>query len=429
MVAAETTIYLNAADAVPAANLLDSMGINTHFAFTDSPYVTRYNEIRTKLTELGLHHARDVLHGYVADLATVGVTTTILAEPNLGSPVSFRDRIKALNAVEPVVDAVEGANEPDMFWQRLHISWRGKSYPEGPVVWQQDLFRVFKADPATSGLTIIGPSLGLAGMPNAQPPKAWIGLYAYADWGNFHPYPYNGNPFGPSLVYGGLRSFYAQGTFPSVGLDQSPDAYRAYRAIYNSAPMAATETGYPTGPHFSSEELQAKYLPRLYAENFRLGLKRTYVYQLLDNVQDPTGRDADASFGLLRYDLSERPSFQAVAALAKLLREPIGLGEAPPSGLQLTLTIAGIQTFPDASHVHHLLLRQTDGALLLLLWHEVSGEDTSTVPRRPIEVPVLPTRITANVPVRFTTREHRSEPTINVVVGVPDSLLAIGISN
>jgi hypothetical protein len=426
--AGEATTLLNAADAQPAAALLDSMGINTHFPFTDSAYATRYADVRAKLVALGLHHVRDAPNGHMADLATAGIMTTMLAEPSSGTPVALRDRVKALNAHGPVVDAVEGANEPDMFWQRLHIAWQGQGYPEGPALWQRELYAAFKSDPATAALTIIGPSLGLAGMPNATPPASWKGLWEYADWGDFHPYPYNGNPFGPPLAYGDLHLFYTDGTFPSVDIDQSPDAYRAYRSIYGSAPMAATETGYPTGPYFTSEVLQAKYIPRVYVEYFRLRIRRTYLYQLLDNIQDPTGRDADASFGLLRYDLSERPSFGAVAALARLLAEPRGPGSAVPAGMRLTLRVTGVGTFSDASRVHNLLLKRPDGTLLLLLWDEVSGEDASVTPRRPIEVPPLPATIEASDPVRFVVDGIQGQAAQSIHIQVTDALLAIEIA-
>ncbi len=424
----ETTTRIDAAEAVPAAAFLDSIGVNTHFTFNDSPYATRYAEVRSKLAALGLRHVRDVLHPHVSDLAGLGISTTVLAEPNLGTPESFRDRVKALNAQGVAVDAIEGANEPDMFWKRLRISWKGQGYPDGPVLWQRDLFQTFKADPATSRLTIIGPSLGLAGMPNAQPPGSWGGLREYVDWGNIHPYPYNANPFGPELAYGTLSSFFHSGTFPSVTVDEAPDAFRAYQAIYGAGPYAATETGYPAGCWFTSEALQAKYLPRLYAEYFRLGLKRTYIYQLLDSEQDPTGRDPEGGFGLLRYDLSERPAFQAVAALTRLLARPAGPGAAAPQALHLTLTVTGVGDFPDASRVHHLLLRRADDSLLLLLWHEVSGEDTSSQPRRPVAVPPLPARLDADQPVRFTVEGQDGAPAAGVDLSVPDSLVAVEIA-
>lgn len=426
--AGEATTQIEAAAAVPAAAFLDSIGVNTHFLFENTPYAIRYAEVRSKLAVLGLHHVRDVLHPYVRDLARLGIRTTVLAEPSLGTPESFRDRIKALNADGAAVDAVEGANEPDMFWKRLRISWKGQGYPEGPVVWQRDLFQIFKADPATAKLTIIGPSLGLAGLPNARPPESWKNLRKYVDWGNFHPYAYNANPFGPELAYGTLPSFFHNGTFPSVTVDEAPDAFRAYQSIYGPGPYAATETGYPAGHRFTSEELQAKYLPRLYAEYFRIGLKRTYLYQLLDSAQDPTGRDPEASFGLLRYDLSERPAFRTVAALTRLLARPAGPGGAVPGALRLTLTVTGVGDFPDASRVHHLLLRRPDNSLLLLLWHEVSGEDTSSKPRRPVAVPPLPARLDAGQPVRFKVEERDDELATGIDLSVPDSLVAVEIA-
>lgn len=425
---------LDPAQARPVAALLDSMGVNTHFSFADTPYEARYPEVRRKLMALGLHHVRDLLTDRAADLAQLGITTTILAEPNTMSPQAAQARVKALNAHGPVIDAVEGANEPDMFWPRLHITYEGQGYPDGPVNYQRDLFRAFKADPATAALPIIGLSLGLAGMANATP--SLHGLRPFVDWGDVHPYPYNGNPFGPNLRYGGLGSFFHDGTFPSVYIDPSPDALRAYRDIYGPGPMAVTETGYPTGPHFTREALQARYLVRLYAEYFRLGFQRTYVYQLLDSVEDPTGRDPDASFGLLRHDLSERPSFGAVQEFAHLLSRPAGPGPAAPSNLTLSLRVAGVPGFPDARRVHHLLLSRPDGTLLLLLWHEVSGEDASTDPRRAIAVPKLPAQLDASEPITCRVRELEAGrerravagPQASLALEVPDSVIAVEIA-
>ena len=199
-----------------------------------------------------------------------------------------------------------------------------------------------------------------------------------------------------------------------------------------SAPIRPSTGPVPTRrlrPYwFTSEALQAKYLPRLYAEYFRLGLKRAYLYQLLDSDQDPTGRDPEAGFGLLRYDLSERPAFQAVAALTQLLARRTGPGSAVPLTLQLTLTVTGSGDFPDASRVHHLLLRRADGSLLLMLWHEVSGEDTSSQPRRPIAVPPLPARLDADQPVRFTVEGQDGVPATGIDLSVPDSLVAVEIA-
>jgi hypothetical protein len=432
---ATATVVLAATQAAPAQALLDSMGVNTHFSFAGTPYASGYAAVKAKLVALGLHHVRDLLTTRTTDLASVGLTSTVLLEPNTTSPEAGQARVKALNARRVVVDAVEGANEPDMFWHRLGISYHGQGYPAGVAAYQRDLYRAFKSDPATASLPVIGMSLGLAGMANAVPPPALHGLRAFVDWGDVHPYPYNGNPFAPVRHYGGLASFYRQGTFPSVYLDEYPDALRAIAPIYARGPMAATETGYPAGRHFTSEALQARYIPRLFAEHFRLGFKRTYLYQLIDSTQDATGRDPDACFGLLRYDLSERPAYRSLRRFAHILLEEAGPGGAVPAGLRLRLTVHGQGDFGDATRVHHILLSRPDGSLVLLVWDEVSGEDASTDPRRPVAVPRLAAELVASAPVTIRMRDiaggdgdvMREGAGVAWRFSVPDAVVAIDI--
>jgi hypothetical protein len=51
------------ADAAPvpaksAASFVESIGVDTHFSYTDTPYVSRFQEVKAKLAELGVHHIR-----------------------------------------------------------------------------------------------------------------------------------------------------------------------------------------------------------------------------------------------------------------------------------------------------------------------------------------------------------------------------------
>jgi hypothetical protein len=275
-------------------------------------------------------------------------------------------------------------------------------------------------------------------MANATPPRALDGLRASVDWGDVHPYPYNGNPFAPDRRYGGLASFYRQGTFPSVNVDEYPDALRAYGRIYGKGPMAATETGYPAGPHFTSEALQARYVPRLFAEHFRLGFKRTYLYQLADTLRDAGGHDPDGCFGLLRYDLSERAAYRSLRRFAHVIAEAAGPGGAVPTDLRLRLILHGQGDFNDAARIHHVLLSRPDGAWLLLLWNEVSGEDASTDPRRPVAVPRLAAELMPSAPVIVRIREMdqgdgvtprlTAGPDAPLRFSVPDAVIAIDIA-
>ncbi len=71
--------------------------------------------------------------------------------------------------------------------------------------------------------------------------------------------------------------------------------------------VQATETGYHNYiPHGGvSEEADGKYTVRELAEFFRCGVYRTSKYELVNQGQP----GQEGVFGLLRNDLSEKPSF------------------------------------------------------------------------------------------------------------------------
>jgi hypothetical protein len=121
-----------------------------------------------------------------------------------------------------------------------------------------------------------------------------------------------------------------------------------------------------------------------------------------------------------------RPAFCPFASLAHLLAEPAAAKPAPPAGLRPTLTVTGVGRFPDASRVHHLLLRRASGTLLLL--HEVSGEDASVTPRGTIAAGPLPARSKASAPPIFVVGGETKIATRAADILVPEGLLMIEIT-
>jgi hypothetical protein len=83
-----------------------------------------------------------------------------------------------------------------------------------------------------------------------------------------------------------------------------------------SKAVISTETGYhnvvnTTVGHIGlPEDIAAKYIPRIYLEQFNSGISRTLSYELIDVDKDPT--DPEKNFGLLRNDGSEKPAFVAL---------------------------------------------------------------------------------------------------------------------
>jgi hypothetical protein len=218
--------------------------------------------------------------------------------------------------------------------------------------YQQKLYASVKGDPALAGLQVLGPAVGWpATADQLGDISAWL------DRGNFHPYP-GGNP-------------------PYHNLDEE----RLHAAAASSSkPLVATEIGYhsdlaTTGGHLpASERAIAIYMPRLVLEGFRGGVERSYIYQLADPWTDanrPAGVSREEnSFGLLRSDLSRKPSFLALRNLMRVT----DAGPAPvasPDGVRLALEGAG-------ADVRQLLLRSADGSYALVLWRSVSVWDPAS---------------------------------------------------
>lgn len=388
-----------------ADTFVDSLGVCTHWDYPDTPYGGAYEDVKRRLLESGIRHQRTSFNDRNVDLGHAGVRTTLLVNADQGTPTELCERIKALNAAGARIDAVEGPNEPDFFWISRHTTYQDKGFPEGVLAFQQDLYAALKKDPATASLPVIGPALGKTYNPGEGFPNPFVkgSFTAAVDWGNFHPYP-GGNPFSVPFPYAGIEKYYWHGNFPSGSLDEFPAAFDTYRPPFDPKPMAATETGYATDrPSGTSEAAQAKYLPRLYAEYFRLGIVRTCTYEFVDEFTNPA--DREANFGLLHHDLSPKPAFGALKNLIALLGEPDVPPGFKPGDLNYRLEIGPAPGGYDRTQaVHHLLLQKSDGTFYLTLWHEIANEDASSTPHRQLRPPPMPTVVTLR-PSEFARAE------------------------
>ena len=84
------------------------------------------------------------------------------------------------------------------------------------------------------------------------------------------------------------------------------------------------------------QEVVGRYLPRLLVEQYRMGVHRTFLYELCDFPNS-------GNYGLLHADGAPKPAFNAVKSLLNLLADPgppidaaaaglRGRGERPPCG-------------------------------------------------------------------------------------------------
>ena len=325
-----------------AGAFVDSIGVNTHFSYSDTIYDSRFAQVKAKLSELGVRHIREGLmpdrpdqYEFLRDLAGAGVRSTlILGDPNEG-PENLDELLATLRTeLRGTVAAVEGPNEFD--------SWGGSDWQPRLVDYQRRLYSAIKGDPALASLPVLGPSIV-----QRRNQESLGDISGTLDYGNFHPYP--------------------DGFSPEEGIGDNIE-----RAVGNSGskPLVATETGYHTtegwsGEHNAvSEAAMATYIPRLYLEYFRRGVARTFSYELLD--EKPGDDDRENNFGLLRNDLSEKPAFGALRNLITILDD---------RGPAFTPGAVAYSLGDEATGVHHLLLQKSDGSYYLALWRAVDVWD------------------------------------------------------
>jgi hypothetical protein len=334
----------------PAGGFLDSVGVNIHVTYYDTAY-RRAGEWIPLLRDLGVRHVRD---GLVLDapplverlgaLSKAGIRVTGIT--GVDQPID-RQLELATGPLAPMLAAVEAPNELDI---------------SGLPSWQTRLASYLPA--LRKGLEqrgrtpLVGPSFVFEA--NIRETRRLAGNW---DVTNLHPYP-GGKP-------------------PE---DVIADALRNVREQTPGKPVVATETGYhnavrTTGDHPpTSEEAAGDYIPRLLLSSFAMGVQRTFLYEFLDQKPDPGRANRELNFGLLRHDLTPKPSYRALQTLLRVVRS------SPGEGARLKVAV---QLAP--RDVRALVLERDDGSRVLALWRDASV--WSVDQRKP--TPVAPARVRA----------------------------------
>jgi hypothetical protein len=163
---------------------------------------------------------------------------------------------------------------------------------------------------------------------------------------NIHPYP-NGAPPEKALAR----------PLDRFGVDPQREAVWATESGYHDA-LGAGHVFEPVLP-----QVAARYDVRLLLEYFRRGIRRTYLYELLDERPDPAGTSPEQHYGLVAADGAPKPAFRAVAELLRIVR-------SRGSGLTAHVQVEA----PGA--VHAMALWRRTGSLVLALWPTDSVWDT-----------------------------------------------------
>jgi hypothetical protein len=392
--------------AMSAYDFVNSIGVNTHLNYFDRTY-GNFQLVERELKSIGIRHLRDGVHLMNADynkavysrwsqLGNAGIRFDAVLDPRSKLGPLTPDKLNQVNALANyTIESFEGANEMDISntpdWQSVDR------------IYESEIHRTVRSMKDGTSIEVIGPSLA-----NAANGLKVGNMSDDIDYGNLHPYPAAKMP---SAVF--------------------PEQSRLAKAVSSNRKVFVTETGYHNALHDSSDQpavseaAAAKYIPRLFLENFLHDIPRTYLYEFLDEATDPGLTSFQMHWGLVRSDGSEKPAFTAVKNLISELND-----SAEPASLKELAYSLNAQS----ASIHHLLLQKADGQFYLILWQEVPSYDYQD--QRSIAVSPQPITLTLQQNAKeVTTYEPAvvSQPlqvyknVASVLLQVPDHPLVVQI--
>lgn len=349
-------------------DVYDSVGVNTHWYFGGAyQYQPQFSSLVALLNGAHIRHFRDGVYAqgtntpsYLTQMYSTLAANGIHAE--LIVPQSTTITAAQLEAglqLYPGIEAIEPPNEWDI---NGGSTWTSTLLAEEPAILQAG---------HALGLTVLGPALTQPGS------YSQLGNIAqYMDYNNIHAYfggrnPENGGWGGPDAE----GNYYGSLPWNLDLLQMDAPNVQGY----------ATETGYVTTSTPTQNEVpetvEGAYAPRAVMEFFKRGIKRTYIYELID---DPSG-SGQQGYGLLRTDLSAKPAFTALSNLLKILQDTNT--QFAPESLNYSLT-------GNMSVVETALFEKSNGDFYLAVWLNGSIYDVNNL----VATPIAPQPLTLSVP-------------------------------
>ncbi|MDB5026645.1 MAG: hypothetical protein JWO66_334 [Candidatus Eremiobacteraeota bacterium] len=320
--------------------LADSIGVDVHLHYTGTAYADSFPAVQTLLVDSGIRHIRDGVidttwqpfYDHLNALGRAGVHADLITSVNQSTALlaSYPSRVS---------DAIESFEGPNEYDRSGDPNWSATL-----AAFQRNLWSAFNGR-----YPVIGPSL------TSQSAWGAVGdLSGSLDYGNMHDYFAARNP--GTSGWGGTDGF---GTYATIGYNMAVAAQAS-----KAKPIYSTETGYgDVGQYAVPAAVKARYTLRTLLEQFNAGVRRTYLYEFLDE-----GNDGFGTYGLVTSALAPKPAYTALKTFIAHLSDKGPAFTAAPLTYELE---AG-------TDVHHTLLQRRDGTYSVVLWLEVAGSNPDT---------------------------------------------------
>ena len=367
------------------SDFIDSLGVGVHGIGNDRQMYTSDSRLVSALSFLGFRHARATpqTEARARALTGIGVDFTHVATTDLAGTLA------ALKRFSRQIVAVEGLNEVD----EHDVNFQGLKGIEAGVAYQKLLYAAVKGDPALAHINVYNVTIGRA----SRTPKAGD-LSPYTDFSNIHAYIQNGGP--PFL------------SVPQA-IAQTVDA--------PGRPIIISETGAPTNdPRFPpliylggnpkhpsnmvSEDVQQKLVLCVVLDSFKMGIVRSFLYELYDQAKLDSNRnpiidenaDRENHFGMFRFDLktlTPKPIAVAFHNLTSILKA--AAPQTPPfSPGSLSFSLNSSRRAPGVDpEAFHVLLQKDARTFDLIVWAEPKIWDMPTAS----EIETIPSEVTVDL--------------------------------
>ncbi|MEM6822571.1 MAG: hypothetical protein AAF558_11595 [Verrucomicrobiota bacterium] len=367
-----------------ADNFIDSMGINIKLDRTE--YDTNWSKVKPRFQELGLWHYRDNLKNvnnsstyrnrYQSLYNEGGAIGLFIWGPWENQNKPGNQAVGAAKKGPDYVVYISGPNEPDLFWPNDYDNNPNTNLWAEARNYQNQMYNALKADSATDDIIVTTPP---------------VSNYVLADdLGNvnsdimaWHWYTGQGQPDKNEVGTGITQTKIGLGnsSAPNSDLFTTESGHNSWKTANpgNSNTVAVNEV------------TQMHYNLRILADQFRRGIGRTYMHQLMD--LGTNANDFNHSWGIVKANSNKtpKPFFTAWKNLINLFKERTWNSSSKTwnipsfSAGSLNYSITG-----NTDAVKNLLLQKSDGDFYMLVWVAADSwnesNDTSRVVNRNIDI-------------------------------------------